>query len=344
MMFKNIQMLRALAAFMVFCFHAAPQYRAMDGGWKGFERLASFGFAGVDVFFVISGFVAALSTLNKERTITNAGEFLRRRALRIYFGYWPILGLALIVYAMVSGFSIAKLDLIGSFFLTNLDMTRLVLYVSWSLTYELLFYLMVAATFAASVRKVICCVHLASVLLCGLLFFKLGDPLSPIQIFLSFFLEFLFGVILFIHREALRSRWWILVCVVGACFAYWMGAARMATDGAIRILTFGIAAVFLVILAVLLERSRIWIAGRFLVGLGDASYTLYLVHLILLVIFASQLRDLFDGQPGLLREIGFFSFLAFSVWISRLFYVRVELPLYLWVLGALKVRRAPSLI
>lgn len=80
-MFKNIQMLRALAAFMVFCFHAAPQYQAMGGGWKGFERLSGIGFAGVDIFFVISGFVAALTTLNRDRTASNAGEFLRRRVL-----------------------------------------------------------------------------------------------------------------------------------------------------------------------------------------------------------------------------------------------------------------------
>lgn len=342
-MFKNIQMLRALAAFMVFCFHAVPQYRAMDGGWNAFERLASLGFAGVDVFFVISGFVAALSTLNKDRTGANAGEFLRRRVLRIYFGYWPMFGLALLVYAGSSAVSVSKLDLMGSFFLTNLDMSRLVLYVSWSLTYELIFYIVMAATFAMSVRKVIWCVHLAAVLLIGFLYFKLGDPLSPVQIFLAFFLEFIFGAILFIHRKALRSRRWIPLCILGAFIAYWTGGAQMATDGAIRIFTFGIAGFFLVTLAVVFEQSRTWITGRYLVELGDSSYTLYLVHLVLLALFATYLRGMFEGQAGFVRELGFFSFLAFSVWISRLLYVRLELPLYAWALGALKVRRAPSL-
>ena len=337
-MFKNIQMLRALAAFMVFCFHAAPQYEAMGGGWKGFERLSGIGFAGVDIFFVISGFVAALTTLNRDRTAANAGEFLRRRVLRIYLGYWPFFALALIVFAKTNGFSVSTLDLVGSFFLTSLDMPRLVLYVSWSLTYELLFYIAVAATFAVSARTVTLGAHVVAVLLAGVLLLKLGDPLSPTFIFLAFFLEFLSGALLFMHREVLRSRWWILPCAAVACIAYWEGGTMMATDGALRIFTFGTAAFFLVMLAVVLEQSQTWIARRFWVGLGDASYTLYLVHLILLVIFASQVRGFFAAQPVFLRELGFFGFLAFGVWLSRLLYLCLELPLYRWALDALRPR------
>lgn len=337
-MFKNIQMLRAVAAFMVFCFHAAPQYQVMGGMWKGFERVAGVGFAGVDIFFVISGFVAALTTLNKDRTIANACEFLKRRVLRIYLGYWPFFGLALVTFALSGGYKLSQSNLVGSFFLTSVEMPRLVLYVSWSLTYELVFYLLVAATFVTSASTVIRCVHLATAMLASFLYFKLGDPLSPTFIFLAFFLEFLSGVLLYIHREALRGRWWILPCAAIACAAYWMGFTKMATDGAIRIFTFGTAAFFLVMLAVILEQSRVWIASRFWVGLGDASYTLYLVHLILLVLFASCVRNTFAAQTWFLRELGFLGFLVFGVWLSRMLYLRLELPLYLWALGVLKGR------
>jgi peptidoglycan/LPS O-acetylase OafA/YrhL len=331
-MFNNIQLLRAFAAILVFLFHAVPQYHAMGGRWTDFESMAGVGFAGVDIFFVISGFVAALSTLNKDRTTANAVEFLRRRVIRIYLGYWPFWGTALIVFLAVGAFPISGFDLVGSFFLTSLDMPRLVLYVSWSLTYELLFYLLVAASLWVSVRRVIWSVHIATVLLAGVLLLKWGEPLSPTFIFLAFLLEFFSGVLLFIHREALRSRALIGLCVVAVFCAFWLGVTKSATDGVVRSFTFGAGAFFLVMLAVILEQSRTWIASQFWVGLGDASYTLYLVHLILLVIFASQVRGLLTVQPEWVREVGFFGFLVLSVGCSRLLYLRWELPLYRWAI------------
>ncbi|MCO4094826.1 MAG: acyltransferase [Acidovorax sp.] len=147
-----------MAAFMVFCYHALPQYKAMGGASDVFARFAAVGFAGVDVFFVISGFVAALTTLDKERTAANAMQFLKRRVLRIYLGYWPFFGLALLVFWQ-SGFALGSLDLLGSFFLASVDMPRLLLYVSWSLTYELIFYGLVAATFAFPARSVAVLAH-----------------------------------------------------------------------------------------------------------------------------------------------------------------------------------------
>lgn len=338
-MFNNIQLLRALAAILVFGFHAVPQYQAMGGRWTGFEGIAGVGFAGVDIFFVISGFVAALSTLNKERTNANAVEFLRRRVIRIYLGYWPFWGLALIVFSVIGAFPISGFDLVGSFFLTSLDMPRLVLYVSWSLTYELLFYLLVAASLWISARWVIWSVHLATALLAGVLLFKWGEPLSSVFMFFAFLLEFLSGVLLFIHRKALRSRWLIGLCAIAICVAIWMGVTKSATDGVVRTFTFGVGAFFLVMLAVILEQSRTWIAPQFWVGLGDASYTLYLVHLILLVIFASQVRGFLVAQPEWVREMGFFGFLALSVGCSRLLYLHWELPLYRWATQTVLVRR-----
>lgn len=337
-MYNNVQLLRAVAALMVFCYHALPQYKAMGGVSDVFARFAGIGFAGVDVFFVISGFVAALTTLDKGRTPANAIQFLKRRVLRIYLGYWPFFGLALLVFWQ-SGFHLGSLDLLRSFFLVSVDMPRLLLYVSWSLTYELIFYCLVAATFALSARSVAVLVHMAFLLLCGAMLSRLGQPLSATFIFLGFLVEFLAGALLYIHRDALRKRWWLVACVAAILLAYWAGASRMATDGTIRILTFGSGALFLVMLAIVLEQTRVWIAPRFLAGLGDASYTLYLLHLVLLVIFAGHVRDVLAVNPYL-REAGFFAFLVFGVALSRLLYLRLELPLYRWSVGVTRPGKA----
>lgn len=50
-MFNNIQMLRAVAAAMVFFYHAGAHYQALGGGLHFFSQFASIGFSDVDIFF-----------------------------------------------------------------------------------------------------------------------------------------------------------------------------------------------------------------------------------------------------------------------------------------------------
>ncbi|NQZ78739.1 MAG: acyltransferase family protein [Ekhidna sp.] len=89
-MILNIQLLRALAALAVVLYHIAPYYLppAGDGGWL-LVFFRQFGYAGVDVFFVISGYVIWLTS--RKDNAPGAGHFLFKRLARIYLGYWPYL-------------------------------------------------------------------------------------------------------------------------------------------------------------------------------------------------------------------------------------------------------------
>ena len=148
-------------------------------------------------------------------------------------------------------------------------------------------------------------------------------------------LEFLAGVIVYIHRAKLKSRVWIGPCLVAAALAYALGARLHASDGSVRIFTFGTAAVALVMLAVVLEQSQTFVANRFWVALGNSSYTLYLAHLSLLVAFYFLgIRGFLASQPGGVREAGFFLYLGFCFWLTHWFYIRVEAPLYRWASSA----------
>lgn len=328
-MFNNIQMLRAVAAAMVLFYHATPQYQAMGGASRLFISFANVGYTGVDIFFVISGFVAAHTTLNKTRSIFNAWTFVQRRLLRIYLGYWPFLGISLVLTFLYVPATLSDLDLVSSFFLTSIDLKRLALSVTWSLTFELLFYAIVTASFALSARVVKLWVHICGAGLLLILIWTYRTPHSPLLLFLSMFLEFLAGVLVYIHRKRLESRWWIGPCLFVAFVAFVMGAHLHATDGSVRIFTFGTGALALVMLVLTLEQSRTLIASRIWVALGDASYTLYLVHLSLLLVFYFWgIRDFLASQPALLRETGFFLFLGLCIWISRMLYLWIEAPLY----------------
>jgi len=79
-----IQMLRGIAASMVVFVHLDIQlkrlgYGTLDAPWLG---------SGVDIFFVISGFIMWVSVAR--RPATSAGEFMRNRLIRIVPLYWLV--------------------------------------------------------------------------------------------------------------------------------------------------------------------------------------------------------------------------------------------------------------
>lgn len=143
-MIVTIQYLRAVAALMVLGYHLTfieVKY-GHDGPWLGW---LGFGHLGVDLFFLISGFVMACTTLPRAHGFYWRG-FLWRRFVRIYPVYWVYFALAGLAYAlnpgMVNSSSGAPPDMLRSFFLLPApEGTLPLLAVSWTLTFEVYFYL-----------------------------------------------------------------------------------------------------------------------------------------------------------------------------------------------------------
>ena len=77
----DVDGLRAIAIIVVVIFHAFP------------EQLSG-GFTGVDVFFVISGYVIAKTSQKYSTGVHSGVKFLKIRLARIYLGYWPFFLLA----------------------------------------------------------------------------------------------------------------------------------------------------------------------------------------------------------------------------------------------------------
>ena len=82
---NQIDVLRGIAIIFVVCFHfmwhESPEYLLRDDNWS--LELASYGWTGVDIFFIVSGFCIAM-TIEK---IPNIFEFYLRRFARIYPAY-----------------------------------------------------------------------------------------------------------------------------------------------------------------------------------------------------------------------------------------------------------------
>lgn len=153
----GIQMLRAAAAIAVVVYHMVHAEGVHGGGVAVLGGPAHFGYAGVDVFFVISGFIMATITAGKFGRAKFAVEFLCRRAVRIVPLYWlctlaVAAVLALHPNALSSEFE--NKSLIDSLLMIPQAGGPL-LAVGWTLSYEIFFYAMAAIGLAIGTRSAI---------------------------------------------------------------------------------------------------------------------------------------------------------------------------------------------
>jgi exopolysaccharide production protein ExoZ len=113
----NIQFLRAVAAFIVVLYHTAYHYFAVvDFSTTNiFSIVKNFGYVGVDLFFVTSGYVIWVSTRNVSNFV-GIMSFVYGRLTRIYFGYWPYFFILLIITYLFSRELLNTVDIVGSFF------------------------------------------------------------------------------------------------------------------------------------------------------------------------------------------------------------------------------------
>ena len=294
-----IQALRAFAAFGVLVFHVVPLSSTGQAG--GFVlKLSQVGIFGVDLFFVLSGFVLARSSIAVQNQ-AGIRQFLAQRIIRIFSGYYlALIPLALLLLAGMPPLS-AQVQTLPSLLLTEWRMENNLLPVAWSLTFELWFYgcFTVLLALGSRVR-----VRLRWVLwlFLGLILWHAAwavlrwDDWVNERVPLVFFatglgLEFLMGSMLGYASPASRRHLALYAAGVGFLFLGGFGLILLDFSlirvSAIRALTAGLAAFGLLLLALGLEKSRTegrlrLRPNRFLVAIGDASYSLYLLHSIII--------------------------------------------------------------
>jgi len=327
-MFFNIQFLRGFAACLVLLHHALPHFKAMNLDNIVFETVAQFGYIGVDIFFVISGFVMALTSVKKIQSPQSSWLFIKKRFLRIYLGYWPIFIITLVYLSAIDSDLLMNKKLLQSFFLINANMFDLLIAPAWSLTYELYFYAIVAfLIISKKIKPLIIFGLIISFIIFKTFIVELGANRVIDFFFSTLLLEFISGYLLFYFLDTLSKTFYLWLALILATLALAFGVYFNIGYGFIRVLTFGVFAFSLVWLFVILEKNKIFIVKGLFKKIGNSSYTLYLSHTILLYAFyKSGLRAYFVNQD--MSLFGFIFVLIFILLISYVFYRLVELPLY----------------
>jgi len=333
--FSNIQGLRAIAALMVMLFHMAPIETKYFGSHWIPEYFAHYGMAGVDLFFVISGFVMVRAAADRYGSLAAAIEFIARRAVRIYPVYWVYTTIMLIVLlaspTMVNSMSLAHEDVLASFTLLPTHGARL-LPQAWTLTYELYFYVVFTCLIALCSARTLpvallawsCIILLAREIPGVSTSLWLGLLTDPMV------LEFIAGALAAVAISAVgRNIGWVILAGGTAGFAiqFFFGAALSESQvAAWRSALFGLPSLLWVLGAALIEKHSAVRAPRWLCVIGDASYTLYLTHIVVASIVARLLvRILGFGHISL---VGTLLCTISVVCIATMAYRLIEYPLH----------------
>lgn len=293
----GIQLLRAVAALSVVYVHCANNIVC-----RGFPTAGRFG---VDIFFIISGFVI---TYVVSRGDGGPWKFFVKRVIRIepmYVLITIVMTLTAVIFpGMIENNEVSVSGVIKSIlFIPGAENGGMpVLDQGWSLNYEMLFYVIVflCVLFVKNKRYLTTVCVLILVFIMAVLQFWNTDSFILNYYSPSLFLEFIYGIILYylytsfepIKRRVMVNRW-VKITVLTSSAIFWYGFMIYCDMSNLylslsRGISFGIPALVLVGSVLFLEKEIKYDnrAVRFVIELGEASYVMYLIHCLVIVFLA----------------------------------------------------------
>jgi exopolysaccharide production protein ExoZ len=290
--------LRAVAALGVVIHHTQGELiqRGFDNPFPSFEV----GAFGVDLFFVISGFIMVFSSGRFFAQPDGGRNFFLKRLIRIVPLYW--LFTTLLVFVVIRGarhtghYPIR--EFIASYlFIPAPDRTGFMIPTfppGWTLNYEMFFYVCFAAAlrWSRQVAVLLVAAALTSLVILG---YVIAFP-QPIAFWAdSLSLEFCYGMglaQLFLHGWRISSLGRLALLVAGAAAALLLVAHSESSP--IRGFTWGLPAAAIVAAGALTDASPRSLFAKAFEALGDASYSLYLVHVLLFILLYPIVASFID--------------------------------------------------
>ncbi len=313
---NSIQVLRGIAALYVTIYHLKDVMPADAAFRKEIDFIAGSGPAGVSLFFVISGFIMVYITRNTVPSGRSILRFIGKRVIRI----WPAYAVITLCYCLLHNRLTPNpewpSELLRSLLFIPLATTPppfygyAVLNVGWSLNYEIYFYLLIAASMLFSRFRWYAFFLMIAITLVGIptyysvFTFKadkmqdLGSPylnLVTNPIIWNFVCGVFFGLAYYHHALHERIRAFLSISLVAPtlmCLAIWQFLSGFFGGFGPFEWGLGSAAIFAAFVFHYQERIRAF--PSWLVRLGDMSFSIYLLHVPIVV-----------GLGFLFRKLGF---------------------------------------
>jgi len=335
----GLQLLRGIAANLVVLQHLW-EFELKYAGTQ-LPTVVRYGDLGVDVFFVLSGFVVVAVAGRGVGPV----NFLWRRIARIYPTYWLATGIMIAAAVAVPGLVHEQLDKIPlwrSLLLIAASPEQPIVSVGWTLVHEMYFYVVFAAFLALRIPVLIGALIWTVLIVVTTAAWPDYVATSPILSMatspLTF--EFMMGLIIGVL--------WLQTQTPGVLLASAAGAAALLTSLivnyrflspppalfsysiAVRVLLFGVPIALIVYALVAYERHCSWRPPKLLVAVGDWSYSIYLFHFMALSVLGRVVLQLF-GDHGRVGSIVLFvgGFLLVNL-VGAALYILFERPTLEW--------------
>lgn len=341
----GLQILRFAAASMVLISHLNHEVMQRAALARGFVPFAPVWWAGgVDVFFVISGFIMYHIAADQFGTPGATRRFVERRLVRLVPPYWFFTALALLAMAMVPGQMVHNrltgAHVLGSFLFWPMlapdGRPTPVLILGWTLEFEMLFY----AVFAFALRwSRMAGLAVIAAMLGALATVGLIDHLPmPLRFWANpIVLEFPMGIAVAAgFRRGLRLHRMLALALIAGGIGVLVWVQAMGWPGVAWVWRFawaGVPAAMICAGVALVRVSPLppaW--ARWLVMFGNASYALYLSHPFTLAIVAIAVERLHTTSASAYIAVAYGASLGAATVLHR----ALEQPVHRWLLDRVK--------
>lgn len=348
---ERLNALRGPAALLVVLYHVR-QIALRDMASAGTFEFWRFGHAGVDLFFVISGFVIFLVHRRDVGHPSATRRFLTRRLIRVYPPLW-IVTTGVLLGALVTAHAVhaEKMNvwfIVRSYLLWPIQGALPLVPPAWTLSHEVKFYLLFALAIALPRRiwkPVLVTVFVGSVL-AGIVeaIVPAALPFAISFLFSPYNLEFAAGsaIAAFVLDRSLVAPWaWGVVGLVTWSIAAAHDQSLAAPDVA-QVIRYGAPSALIVLSVAARDLQRPSFDSPVLRLFGDASYAIYLAHLpvIIVAIRIARVLGMEPTTPVLLAVA------VIATATGLMFHIVLERPITRYLTGrfAAKPRTSTTLL
>ncbi|MDZ7897053.1 MAG: acyltransferase [Arcicella sp.] len=338
---NSIQFLRGIAALAVVVHHTGGYVKRYFEPTVLLGDYFSIGFGGVDLFFVISGFIIHFTSKKYLDKPAKLGEYLQKRFVRVFPIHWFILTLLFATGWLITNVFHRDIFSIGYPHTLNAYAQTYFLFplhfainpVTWTLSYELFFYLIFALLI---ISKRLWVIPAGILVISGYQVFQNylvnggGAELTYFNfIFSGYNFEFMLGFLIYQFYDKLKidNIPSVFLLIFGLSIFIGFGYRVSDFDNYKRVLFFGFPSALIVLAMLNLEKNEAISIPKFWILLGDSSYSLYLIHFPIMLLM-NKLPQILEYSFTANQEVFYSYFIILTIIFSSIIVHKyIEKPL-----------------
>ena len=323
---NGIEVARGVAALLVVFYHISRLFE-QNFGFFPLSKFTEIGHSGVDFFFVLSGFIIYFIHRKDIGHKSQLKSYILKRLVRIFPLFWVVflLHLALIPFVASTDFPTISSGLL-QLLLFPIDKKELVIGVSWTLQYEMLFYLLFALLIFN--RVIGRAVFIFWFLILVVQFIGVHNFSIPL-VSSAFCFQFMAGIVAAyvvstVSIQHLKKFFYVGISIL--LITWWAELSNLLNGfGKNSRLLYGIAFSLVVIGVVAIENGKNMEYPKIWLILGKSSYSIYLTHLLFGGVYY-KILDLIEVLAVLPALISLVIVVLLTVVSGVIFSHIVELP------------------